>query len=92
MVVAHINQLPQIAVKLDVIVELQITESNVVNLATLTGQFEREIERSLRRIGEAIGPYTRFVRAERSRLTAVRAELARLGQQLALLRGRIEQL
>jgi small GTP-binding protein len=35
---------------------------------TLRGQFQREIERSLQRINEAIAPYTRFVRAERTRL------------------------
>lgn len=61
-------------------------------MATLNGQFEREIERSLRRIDEAVGPYTRFVRAERSRLTAVRDDLSRLGQGLAALRSRVEAL
>ena len=34
-------------------------------MADLTEEFRAEIERSLHRIGEATGPYTRFVRSER---------------------------
>ena len=37
-------------------------------MTSLTGQFDREVEGSLRRIDESIGPYTRFVRAERDHL------------------------
>ena len=61
-------------------------------MSSLTGQFDREIEGSLRRIDEAIGPYTRFVRAERDRLTAAREELAAVNQGLARLRSRVESL
>lgn len=37
--------------------------------------FDAELNRSLRRIRDAIAPYTRFVGAERTRLTALRAEI-----------------
>jgi small GTP-binding protein len=61
-------------------------------MTALTRQFEREIERSLRRIDEAIAPYTRFVRAERQRLEASREELSSLLGELAGLRRRAESL
>jgi small GTP-binding protein len=61
-------------------------------MAALSGQFEREIERSLRRIDEAVAPYTRFVRAERQRLDAAIADLDRLAAQLAALGRRVESL
>ena len=38
-------------------------------MGALTGQFDREVERSAQKVQEAVGPYTRFVRAERERLT-----------------------
>jgi GTP-binding protein EngB required for normal cell division len=59
-------------------------------MAALTGQFDRELERSLRRIDEAIAPYTRFIRAERNRLDAAAAELALLAGRLDALARRIE--
>lgn len=58
----------------------------------LTGQFDREIDESVRRIDEAIGPYTRFVRAERTRLTEVRGDLDAVNQGLVRLRARVEAL
>ncbi|HEY0512673.1 MAG TPA: dynamin family protein [Thermoanaerobaculia bacterium] len=61
-------------------------------MTSLTGQFDREVEGSLRRIDEAIGPYTRFVRAERDHLTAAREELNAVTQGLVGLRGRVEEL
>ncbi len=61
-------------------------------ITSLTSQFDREIEGSLRRIDEAIGPYTRFVRAERDLLTNAREELNAVGQGLIRLRSRVESL
>jgi small GTP-binding protein len=58
----------------------------------LTGQFDREIDASLRRIEEAIAPYTRFVRAERDKLTQVRSDLKEITDGLARLRSRVEGL
>ncbi len=56
----------------------------------LTSQFDREIDQSSRRIEEAIGPYTRFVRAERTKLTEVRTDLDGVVQGLARLRAKVE--
>jgi small GTP-binding protein len=61
-------------------------------MAGLTSQFDREIDESIRRIEDAIGPYTRFVRAERTRLTEVRSDLDGVSQGLARLRSRVESL
>jgi GTP-binding protein EngB required for normal cell division len=59
-------------------------------LARLSDAFEREIARGLERFDEALGPYTRFVRAERERLTALRDELDRLLGAFDGLRARVE--
>jgi small GTP-binding protein len=58
----------------------------------LTGQFDREIDASLRRIDEAIAPYTRFVRAEREKLNNVHGELKEVTEGLTRLRARVETL
>jgi small GTP-binding protein len=59
---------------------------------TLRTQFERELERSLQNINEAISPYTRFVRAERGKLQEAQTELNRIRDGLGRLKGRIEEL
>jgi small GTP-binding protein len=61
-------------------------------LSTLTEQFDAEVDASVRRIEEAIAPYTRFVRAERQRLEGLHEELARLQGALAVLRDRVHRL
>ncbi|HEY9421046.1 MAG TPA: dynamin, partial [Thermoanaerobaculia bacterium] len=61
-------------------------------MTSLTGQFDSEVEGSLRRIEEAIGPYTRFVRAEREHLGQAREELNGVTQGLVRLRSRVESL
>jgi small GTP-binding protein len=61
-------------------------------MGSLTGQFEREVEGSVHRIDEAIGPYTRFVRSEREHLNAAREELNAVTQGLIQLRSRVESL
>jgi small GTP-binding protein len=58
-------------------------------MASLTGQFDREIDRGVQRVQESIAPYTRFVRSERERLTEIREELSAVGRQLASLQDRI---
>ncbi len=57
---------------------------------SLRAQFEREMERSLQRISEAISPYTRFVRAERSKLVEMQSKLESTRNQLAGLKSIIE--
>jgi small GTP-binding protein len=61
-------------------------------VGTLRGQFEREIERSLQNINEAIGPYTRFVRAERGKLLEAQSSLERVRTGLGRLKVRVEEL
>lgn len=56
----------------------------------MSEEFERELTRSLQRLREAIAPYTRFVRAEKQRLTRVEDELCEVGATLGQIRTRIE--
>jgi hypothetical protein len=58
-------------------------------MGSLTGQFEREIERSLARVRDAIAPYSRFVRTEHERLAAANAELTAIRDRLAGLQQRV---
>ena len=59
---------------------------------SLRTQFEREIDRSLIDINNAIAPYTRFVRAERTRLEATRSQLTQVRQEIEQLQNRIDSL
>ena len=68
----------------------KISELREQLMTGLTGQFDREIDEGNRRIEEAIGPYTRFVRAERDKLTEVRGDLDNVNQGLVRLRARVE--
>lgn len=61
-------------------------------MRSLTGQFDREIERSRHRIEEAIAPYTRFVKSERQKLDELNAELAASKAAIGGLESAIEKL
>lgn len=69
----------------------KISDLRTQLIGSLSGQFEKEIERSLRRINDAIAPYTRFVRAERQRLMESEQQLRDLELQLANLKVKIEE-
>lgn len=56
----------------------------------LQKHFEGEIERSVQKIHEAIGPYTRFVRAERDKLTNAKTKLDELKTGLVQVKVQIE--
>ena len=58
-------------------------------MGALTAQFDREVERSAQKVQEAVGPYTRFVRGERERLTGTREELRRIRTEIERLRAAI---
>ncbi len=58
---------------------------------SLSGQFESEIERSLGRIGEAMAPYTRFVRAEQSKLSEAKDGLEAIQAGLGRLKVEVEE-
>lgn len=60
-------------------------------MSALTTQFEKELNRSMQRITEAITPYTRFVRAERAKLEQTGQELATAQQTQGRLRAQIEE-
>jgi small GTP-binding protein len=59
---------------------------------SLQAQFQQEIERSLHRINDAIAPYTRFVRAERTKLVDSKASLDDFRQTLAQIEAKIQDL
>jgi small GTP-binding protein len=61
-------------------------------LKAMTDEFDQELTRSLRKLREAIGPYTRFVRAEQQKLAQVEGELDQISATLGQIRGRIENL
>jgi small GTP-binding protein len=70
----------------------KIADLRVRLINSLRVQFEREIERSLQKIQEAIGPYSRFVRAERQKNEGVQTGLADLQSGIARLKGQVEDL
>jgi hypothetical protein len=49
---------------------------------TLTDQFEREIERSVARVRDTVGPYGAFVKGEREKLERTRAALNRVDSDI----------
>jgi small GTP-binding protein len=67
----------------------KVHEMRVRLMGALTGQFDREVERSAQQVQEAVGPYTRFVRGERERLGATRDELRALRGELERLKAAI---
>ena len=61
-------------------------------MTAMTGAFERELERGLHRLREAIAPYTRFVRSEQQKLNRIEGELTEVTNGLGQIRQRIEDL
>jgi len=58
----------------------------------LSSQFEQELSRSRQAMQEAIQPYTRFIRSEREKLTAIAGNLDGIEQEMRTLRAKIEAL
>jgi small GTP-binding protein len=61
-------------------------------VGALTAQFDREVERSMARVRDAVAPYTRFVAAEQLRLNTTRDALRAAEQELGGLQRRVEML
>lgn len=61
-------------------------------ISTLRAQFEKEIERSLHNIHETIGPYTRFVRAERGKLLSSQENLENIITSLNRIKISIDEI
>jgi hypothetical protein len=59
---------------------------------SLRGHFNQELERSARRINEAIAPYSRFVRAEREKLDEFQSILSAVQGNIARLKIAVESL
>ncbi|MEA2584944.1 MAG: hypothetical protein QOF33_3029, partial [Thermomicrobiales bacterium] len=58
-------------------------------IAVMSEQFEHELARSVRRIEDAIAPYTRFVRDQRAKLTQIDTDLTGVRNDLRALRHRV---
>jgi len=72
--------------------EERVAELRANLMNSLTTQFEKELNRSMGRINDAIAPYTRFVRAERGKLDETKTELTAAQQEQGRLRVQIEEL
>jgi small GTP-binding protein len=59
-------------------------------LGALTTQFNQESESAVARLKDGVAPYTRFVHAERERMTRTEASLTEIRQRLSALRGRAQ--
>jgi hypothetical protein len=57
----------------------------------LRSQFQKEVDRSVRGVMDAIAPYTRFVRAESEKLTGIDRELEEIGSHLTQIRSEIDR-
>jgi small GTP-binding protein len=58
----------------------------------LTTQFEKELNRSLQRINDAVAPYTRFVRSEQNKLEQMKTSLTEAQQKQGQLRAEIQEI
>jgi small GTP-binding protein len=58
--------------------------------SAMNEQFQKELGRSLDRVRDAIAPYTRFIRAEQEKTTAMQEQLTRLNGDLQRLSGILE--
>jgi small GTP-binding protein len=69
----------------------RIAEMREKLMADLRSVFEREVDRSVQGVMEAIAPYTRFVRAEHEKLTGLEKELAEISAALGRIRTEIDR-
>jgi small GTP-binding protein len=70
----------------------RVTALRATLMPTLATRTEEELDGGLRRIEEAMAPYTRFVRSEGERLGNLRDELAALKRELGGMRARVDAL
>jgi hypothetical protein len=60
-------------------------------MTDLRAQFEREVDRSVRGVMDAVAPYTRFVRAEHEKLNGLDRELVEIDAALGRLRAEVDR-
>jgi small GTP-binding protein len=53
-------------------------------ISALTAQFDKEVQNSVRRVEDALAPYTRFIKAEHEKLEQSRAKLKHLQSDLLI--------
>ena len=76
--------------KADLKTKMETLRSNLA--ASLSTEFEQELGRSVRRIREAMAPYTRFVRSERTKLSEIESHLLQAAADLRALRAQVQEL
>jgi small GTP-binding protein len=69
----------------------RIEEMREELMTNLRAQFEREVDRSVHGVLDAVAPYTRFVRAEHEKLASLERELVEIGAALGRLRTEIDR-
>jgi small GTP-binding protein len=69
----------------------RIERMRVDLMGGLRSQFQKEVDRSVRGVMDAVAPYTRFVRAESDKLTSMDRELEEIGGRLTQLRSEIDR-
>ena len=60
-------------------------------MSGLRAQFQKEVDRSVRSVMDAVAPYTRFVRGESEKLTGIDRELEEIGAHLTQIRHEIDR-
>jgi small GTP-binding protein len=70
---------------------LRIEQMRQELMSGLRGQFQREVDRSVQAVLDAVAPYTRFVRSESERLSSLDRELETIGGHLTQLRTEIDR-
>jgi len=70
----------------------RITEMRSQLVSALRSEFEREMERGVQQITDAIAPYTRFVRSERGKLEEMENALDEHRREIQRLKARVEQI
>jgi hypothetical protein len=58
---------------------------------SLGQEFEEQIDRSMERLGETLGPYSRFIRSEHERLVGMQSEMDDITNELKDLREQIDR-
>jgi small GTP-binding protein len=69
----------------------RIAEMREKLMADLRSVFEREVDRSVHGVMEAVAPYTRFVRAEHEKLTGLEKELTEISAALGRIRTEVDR-
>ena len=69
----------------------RIERMRVDLMGGLRSQFQKEVDRSVRNVMDAVGPYTRFVRAESDKLAEMDRDLEEIGGRLTQLRIEIDR-